>query len=112
MAAKTREQCRHVAASRADLEDSISRLDRKLLDQSGLQLGRQHLLAVAERNFHVDERERPVLERHEVLALDLEQQIEDLLIQDLPGPNLLLDHVVARPLEFHVLIRLRAMRGF
>jgi hypothetical protein len=53
---------------------------------AGLDLGRQHDLpqadgvveVAAQRDLHVDERERLVLRRHEVLAVDGAQQLQDV----------------------------------
>jgi hypothetical protein len=56
---------------------------------------------VAERDLHVDEGQRTERLGHEVLAPHLEQEIENVLIQHVPGADLLLHHVVARLLDVH-----------
>jgi hypothetical protein len=56
-------------------------------------------------NLHVGECQIAIGGRNEVLTLDDKKQIENLLIQDLPGPDLLFDHVEARLLDVHLGLR-------
>ncbi len=56
---------------------------------------------MAERDFHVDEGQRTVRFGHEILAAHLEQQVEHILIQYIPGADLLFHHVVARLFHVH-----------
>ncbi len=92
---------REVARARPHLVDGLARLHRELLQDARLDLRLHHRLAVAERDLEVGEGELPVFRRHEILALHLEQQVEDRGIEHLPGADLLLDHVEARLLEIH-----------
>ena len=39
--------------------------------------------------------------RNEILAAHREQEVEHVLVEHLPGANLLLDHVEARLLDIH-----------
>jgi hypothetical protein len=48
---------------------------------------------VPERDLEIRESDVAVLRRHELLALDGEQQVEHALVEHLPRPDLLLDHV-------------------
>jgi hypothetical protein len=57
--------------------------------------------SVADGNFQVREGEGAVRGRHELLARHEIEQIEHVLVEHLPGADLLLDHVGARLLEIH-----------
>ena len=52
-----------------------------------------------QRDLHVGEGERPVRRRHERLTLDDEQQVQHRLVEHVPWPHLLLDHVESCLLE-------------
>jgi len=92
---------REIAAASAHFEHPVGGLGRDFLDDARLDLGRQHGLAVPERKLQVGEGERPVLLRNEVLPVQHVEQVEDLLIQHLPGADLLLDHVEAGVFDVH-----------
>src|SRR6185369_8713850 len=96
-----REQRRHVAGAGADLEDALVALHRELLEQPRLDLRLEHRLAVRQRHLRVDERERAVGGRHEVLALDDREQRQHALVEHIPWADLLLDHVEAGLLDVH-----------
>ena len=65
-------------------------------------LGGSIVLAVAERDFHVGKGQRAVLRRHEVFAVQAQQQVEHVLVEHVPGPDLLLDHVEAGAFEIQL----------
>src|SRR6185503_16160358 len=77
------------------------RADAQLLQDARLDLRLHHRFAVRERDLQVRERELALGGRHEVLALHLEEQVQHLRVEDLPGADLLLDHVEARFLDVH-----------
>src|SRR5262249_461480 len=104
LAAAQRKQCRQVAASRADLQRRLLGLELELLEHARLPLRRPHPLVVAERDLEVRESERPVRRGNEVLAVHREEQVENALVEHLPGADLLLDHVEARLLEVHAVL--------
>jgi len=54
-----------------------------------------------QRDLHVGECHRPVDRGHEVLPPDREHQVEHVLIQHLPGTDLLFHHVETRAFEVH-----------
>ena len=65
-------------------------------------LGSSISLAVAERDFHVGERERAVGAGTKSSRRTAEEQVEHVLVEHLPGADLLLDHVEARAFEIHL----------
>ena len=93
------QQSGHIAAASADFEDAISRFDGQFLQHARLEFRRQHLFigsgAGDQRNFHVKKRKATVLRQHKFLTAHLEEQIQYLRIEHIPGPDLLLDHVEA-----------------
>ena len=95
------EQGGHVARAGTDLEDALVALHAEFLEQPGLDLGLQHRLAARQGHLGVDERHRAIGGRQEVLALDDRQQRQDVLVEHLPGADLLLDHVEAGLLDVH-----------
>ncbi len=105
LAPEVREQRRHIPRAGADLEHLVALGHAQLLQQPGLDLGLEHALAEfaapAQRHQHVDEGQRAQGRRHEVLAAHDGQQVQHVLVDDLPGPDLLLDHVEAGLLDVH-----------
>ena len=101
MRGAVREQRGQVAAAGADLEHAVGLVHVELLQHARLELGLPHALAFAERDLQVGERERAVLRRHELLARHDVEQVEHVLVEHLPGADLLLDHIGARLLEIH-----------
>ena len=99
--ALARKERGEVTAAGADLEHALARPELELLDDARLHLGHPHPLAIAERNFEIGEGQQTVGGRHEVLAPDREEQVEDVLVEHLPRADLLLDHVEARLLDVH-----------
>ena len=63
-----------------------------------------------ERDLHVGEGERAVACRHVFLAPDAQQEIEHALVQHLPRPDLLLDHVEAGALDVQLRVH-REIQG-
>ncbi|KWT93199.1 hypothetical protein APY03_2896 [Variovorax sp. WDL1] len=100
-----RQQRGHEAGAAADLEHRLVLLDVQVLQHAGLDLRREHALAgllvggAFEREFHVEECEAAMGLGHIVLAADLREQFEDLVVQYIPGADLLLDHVEAQALQ-------------
>jgi hypothetical protein len=95
------QQSGHVAAAGADFENLVGFLDTQLLQHLGFDLRRQHQLAAAERDFHVGESQVAIGRRREIFALDDEKEVENLRIQNIPGTDLLFDHVEACLLDIH-----------
>jgi hypothetical protein len=58
---------------------------------------------MADGDFQVGKRQRPISFGNEVFAVHAQQQIEHALIEDLPRPDLLFDHVEAGTLDIHLL---------
>ena len=100
-AAATGEKRGQITASGADLQRRLVRLEVELLQHPRLHLRRPHPLAFADRDFKIRKRERAIGERDEVFAPHLEQQVEHLLVKNLPGAYLLLHHVETCLLEVH-----------
>ena len=59
----------------------------------------------AERDLRVGKRQPAMGRRHELFALDHEQHVEYVRIENLAGAQLLLDHVVAGLFEIHDISR-------
>ena len=95
VASEAGEKRRHVAAAGAHLQYPVPGRDRELLQHARLELGGEHRFAVTERDLHVGEREGAVAGRDELLAPHAQEQVENALVQNLPRPDLLLDHVEA-----------------
>ena len=68
----------------------------------------EHSLAVPDGYLHVDEGEGAVLRRHELFPLHGEEEIEHPLVEHLPRPDLLLDHVEARALDVQLRVHRRS----
>jgi tetratricopeptide (TPR) repeat protein len=83
-------------SARADFEDAVRFTHVELLQHARLELGLPHPLAFPKGYLQVGEGKRPMLRRNELLARHDIEQIEHVLIQHLPGADLLLDHVGAR----------------
>jgi hypothetical protein len=96
-----REQRREIAAAGADLEHPLVLARRELLHDARLDLRRHHLLALADRDLHVGEGERATGGGQEVLARHGVEQVENRLVEHLPGADLLLHHVGACLIEVH-----------
>ena len=60
-----------------------------------------HVRTARERQFEIGKRERAVGRRYEILAPHREEEIENILVEDLPWADLLLDHVEARLFKIH-----------
>jgi hypothetical protein len=91
----------HVARAGADLEHPLVLLQGELLQQPRLDLRRKHGLTAGQRHLGVDEGQTGAARGHEILALDDGEDREHVLIQHLPGADLLLDHVEAGLLDVH-----------
>ncbi len=92
---------RQIAAARSDDEHVVDRLHLQRLYDPALDLRRQHGLPVAERYFCVGERELAVLARDEVLAGGLCKRAQHAVVENLPCPQLLAEHLGACNLEVH-----------
>jgi hypothetical protein len=73
-----------------------------VLQDARFQLGGQHGVAVAQRDFGIGEGQVLVLGRDEVLALDHVQHLQHVHIQDVPWTDLLFDHVEAGLFDIHL----------
>lgn len=60
------------------------------------------MLAGGQRNFEIRERDVAIRGRNEIFTLDDRQQFQDVLVQHIPGTDLLFDHVETRLLDVHV----------
>src|SRR5262245_40263196 len=96
-----REERRHVAAAGSHLEHLVALLGGDFLEDPRLYLRLQHPFAFADRDLEIGEREGPVLRRHEFLPAHLVEKIQYRLIEHLPRPDLLLDHIEPRLLDVH-----------
>jgi hypothetical protein len=89
----TREQRGEISAASADLEHAVARAEVQLLQHAGFHLGRPHSRAVRQRYLEVGECDLAVRVRHELLAPDREQQVQNVLVEHVPRADLLLHHV-------------------
>src|SRR5258708_19148296 len=96
-----REQRGEIAAAGAHFEHAVAFAHIELLQRACLELGLPHPLAILQGNLQVREGKRAVLLRHEFLAWHYIEQIEHVLVEHLPGTDLLLHHIRARLLEIH-----------
>ena len=69
--------------------------------EDGEEIAATMRLAMAERDLHVGEGEPGVRRGDELLALHLEEQAEHGRVEDVPRPDLLLDHVEAGLFDVH-----------
>src|SRR5262245_27537018 len=96
------EECGQIAAAGAYFQHAVGLLQRELLQHACLELRLPHPLALAcpcsflKGQLQVGESKRAVLRGHELLARDHIEKVKHLLIQHLPGADLLLDHVETR----------------
>ena len=67
----------------------------------GLDLRREHGGTMAQRHLDVGEGQLAPGRRHEFLAPDDAQQVEDVDIEHRPGADLLFNHVVAGLFQIH-----------
>ena len=95
------QQRSQVARAGANFQHLFMLLHGSVLQQSRLQARREHALAVADRDLHVNKGQRLVRQGHKVFALDHGQQVQHLVVQNVPWTNLLFDHVEARLFEVH-----------
>ncbi|MPN51547.1 hypothetical protein SDC9_199195 [bioreactor metagenome] len=95
----------HVAAAGADFQDLVGFLDAEFLQHLGFDFRGQHGLAAADRDFHVGEGQVAIGRRHEIFALDDEEQVEHFRVEHVPRTNLLLHHVEARLFDVHEILR-------
>ncbi len=104
-AGHTRTQASHQrgdeTASGSDFQAGLVALDLQRLEHARLHSGAHHRLTVIQRYAGIGESQVAVRGRHEVLPRHLRHQIEDSLVQNLPGPDLLLYHVETSLLEVH-----------
>ena len=100
-AATAREQRRQIAAAGADLQHGVVAIEVELLHDARLEFRRPHALTLPERNFEVRKGQRAICGWHEILAPHFEQKVQHTLVEHVPGPDLLLDHVEPRLLEIH-----------
>jgi hypothetical protein len=89
------------AVAGAEFQHAFVRLDLRVLQQPGLDARRQHAPARGQGQLGVAKGEMTQRGGHEVLAPHQRQQLQHGGVQDLPGPDLLLDHVEAGLLEVH-----------
>jgi hypothetical protein len=82
-----------------------------ILQQPGLDLGRQHAARGRQRQLDVDEGLVAVRLGHEVLAVHDVQQLQHAGIEHVPGADLLLDHVEAGLFDVHLVLREHGRRG-
>src|SRR5450631_1822058 len=101
MARAPRHERGEVARSGSHLVHALVGANAELLQDARLDLRLHHRFAVAQGNLEVGEGEVAALRGDEILALQLEEEIEDLGIEHLPGSDLLLDHVEAGLLDVH-----------
>jgi hypothetical protein len=90
-----RQERRQVPAAGSGLQHPVGLPDRQLLDHPRLHFRLPHLLALADRDLQVGEGERAVSCGDELLARHHVQKIKHVLVEHLPGADLLLDHIGA-----------------
>src|SRR5262249_50167023 len=92
---------REIAATRADDEHLVDRLDLKSLQDAAFDFRREHRLAMRQRDLGVGEREVTVLARHELLAWRFCECAQNPIVEHLPSPQLLAEHLGACNVEVH-----------
>ena len=70
-----------------------------------MNLRRQHRLAVRQRYRRIRERHVAVFRGRELLAPDLPHDLKDPLVEHIPSADLLFDHLLARDICIHSLLR-------
>jgi hypothetical protein len=103
LATQARETGGHVSAAGADLQDPVLGSDLQFLQHPAFQFRLHHHLPVSERNPEIREREVAPGGGDKVLARHRGNRVQHLLIQHVPGTDLLLDHVDSRlvQVKFH-----------
>ena len=98
------QQGRHVARACANFQHTVGGLNAQVLQDAGFHAGLQHAVTLAhglfrvvaqQGHFDVSECQAAVSGWHKVFAAHDGQQLQHVGIQHVPGPDLLLDHVVA-----------------
>jgi hypothetical protein len=87
------------AGAGADFEHTMSGFDRQRLQDAAFDDRLQHDLAVAQRQFGIDEGHRAKAFRHEILAAHAGEHVEYARIEHVPCAHLVVDHVGARQFE-------------
>jgi len=106
-----RQQRRHVAGAGADFQHALAAGQLRFLQQPRLELRRQHVLAAGQRDLGIDESQALVSRRHEGFAAHGDQGLQHVVVQHVPGADLLLDHVVAGLFEVHFVVEMRTEKG-
>ena len=91
--APARQQRGHVARACADLKHALVGLHLQVLQQARFHARGQHAFAVAQGDFQVGKGQCLVRRWHKVFAWHFGQQGQDVGVEHVPGPDLLLDHV-------------------
>ncbi|MNV80216.1 hypothetical protein D3C71_1738100 [compost metagenome] len=94
----------HIARAGADFQHLVGGLDLQVLQHARLDarrlhgpaLGRGFIGRAVQRNLDVHEGHALVLGGDEQLAAHCVERVQHVLLQHVPGADLLLDHVVAR----------------
>ena len=84
-----------IAAAAAYFQYAVSGFEPQCLQSTCFQFWFPHRNTVTQRNFNIHECLFPICGRHELLALDLAQQVQNPSIQYIPRPYLLLNHIKA-----------------
>ena len=91
----------HVAGAGADFQHLVRLTHRQFLQNAGFEFGGQHGGAVAQGDFQIGEGQILVGSGDELFPLDHAEQVQHGLIQHVPGPDLLFDHVEAGFFQVH-----------
>ncbi len=82
--------------ARTDFQDMVGGKQVELLGQACFELGGKHALTLRQRNLGVHEGEAAQARRHEALACDGFERSQHPRLHDIPGSDLLGNHVEAR----------------
>ena len=81
-----------VAGAGADFEDFIVTFDSKRLQDPAAQRRSQHALPVTQKNLAVHVRAVPIFFGYVAVAGNRTDDVQDALVEDVPGTDLLFDH--------------------
>jgi hypothetical protein len=90
-----------VAGERADMQHGVTFAQIQVLDEPGFDAGCEQRTALVQGNFEVHEGLGLVCGRNKVFTADGGQQLQNRDVQDIPGADLLLDHVEAGLFDVH-----------
>ena len=84
-----------IAGAGADFERAVGWIDPQRLQDASLYVGRKHRLTETDGNRRVGERELAVAFGHERFARHRAERIEHAPVENLPGADLLIHHLLS-----------------